>query len=75
MAIREWEVWREQQCERVGRTVRLEVEVAYPATWMPEQAPRVLAHRCSEAMRCHLEGQSACVWAGTNPAYDPLGGR
>ncbi len=76
MAVRTWETWRTQFCEHAGKEVRLEAEVTYPATWMPEQAPRVLAHRCSAALECNLTSKVACVWAGTNPAYNPLmGGR
>lgn len=72
MSNRSWQVIRVRYCHHVGKEVGLEADVVYPAEWMPEQAPRVLGHRCSEAFNCSLDGRPSCVWAGTNPLYDPF---
>jgi len=72
MAQRTWQPIKAQYCSRAGDEVQLEVEVVYPAEYLPDQEPRVLAHRCSHAMICNLEKQASCIWAGTNPAYDPF---
>lgn len=71
-AVRNWQVIRVRHCHHAGKEVNLEADVVYPAEWMPEQPPRVLGHRCSEAFNCNLDGRPSCVWAGTNPLYDPF---
>ncbi|MGD2158824.1 MAG: hypothetical protein PVG32_18240 [Anaerolineales bacterium] len=71
-ATKAWQVIKVQYCHHVSEQVGLEAQVVYPAEWLPDQPPRVLAHRCSEAFRCNLDGRPSCVWAGTNPAYDPF---
>jgi hypothetical protein len=39
---------------------------------LPEQPPRIIAHRCSSAMECNAVNKPACAWCGTNPDYRPL---
>ncbi len=72
MAYRQWEAIRTAYCHRLGQMVALEAEVVYPAEFLPDQPPRVLAHRCSEGVNCNLEERGACLWAGTNPLLDPF---
>ena len=72
MAERLWEIVKTMYCDHVGCQVALESEVVYPAEWLPDQAPRILAHRCSHGIHCSLYDKPTCVWAGTNPGYDPF---
>ncbi len=72
MAVKNWQPIRIRFCDHAGKNVVLEAELVYPAEWMPEQAPRVLAHRCSRGVDCNLDERASCVWAGTNPAFDPF---
>jgi hypothetical protein len=72
MAVKQWESIKVRYCDRVKTDVSLDVEVIYPAEWLPDQAPRVLGHRCSHAFSCNLDNRASCKWAGTNPAYDPF---
>lgn len=72
MAHKTWETIKIRYCEHVGEDVGMEAHVVYPAEWMPEQQPRVVAHRCSRAIACNLDERASCVWAGTNPAFDPF---
>lgn len=72
MSVRTWQPIKICYCHHVGQEVALEAEVVYPAEWLPDQAPRVLAHRCSNAIHCNLDGRPSCIWAGTNPAIDPF---
>lgn len=72
MVLRDWQVIKVQYCQHAGKEVALEAEVVYPAEFLPDQPPRILAHRCSEAFSCNLDGRASCVWAGTNPMYDPF---
>jgi hypothetical protein len=51
--------------------VALEAEMLYPMDELPDP-PRVLSHRCSHGQECNQLGKAACVWAGTNPDYDPF---
>jgi hypothetical protein len=44
----------------------------FPADQLPDQPPQVVAHRCSHALRCNLDERPSCIWAGTNPAFDPF---
>ena len=60
-----------QYCHHANAQVALQAELVYPADWLPDQPPRVLAHRCSHGLACNLDGRASCVWAGTNPAFDP----
>jgi hypothetical protein len=72
MTVKDWQVLKMMYCSHAEKDVRLEAELVYPAEWMPYQQPRVLAHRCSNGIECNLEGRPSCVWAGTNPAFDPF---
>jgi hypothetical protein len=71
MAERTWEVSKICFCEHVKQEVSLEAEMLHPADFLPDP-PRVLAHRCSLSMQCNLFTQPTCIWAGTNPDYDPF---
>lgn len=72
MSTVRWEPVREQFCERIEERVSLEAELAYPAEHLPDQPPRVVAHRCSRGMVCNLFDKPTCCWSGTQPGYDPL---
>lgn len=71
MAWATWRHLRSQVCERVEKTATLEAEVVYPADIMPDQPPRIIGHRCSEAVACNMIDKPSCVWAGTS-SYDPF---
>jgi hypothetical protein len=72
MAVRQWETLKIVYCEHACKNVGLEAEVIYPADTVFESQPRVVAHRCSSAYECATLNQASCVWAGTNPNYDPF---
>lgn len=72
MAEKTWEVVKVRYCDHVKEEVGLEAQVVYPADWLPDQPPRIIGHRCSEALMCNLDGRASCVWAGTNPGVDPF---
>lgn len=72
MAKKEWESIKISFCHHTGQEVALEAELIYPSDIMPDQQPRVVAHRCSLAVDCNLEGKGSCIWAGTNPVIDPF---
>jgi hypothetical protein len=72
MAIKTWRVVKIRYCDHAGQEVSLESQVVYPAEWMPEQPPRTLVTRCSHGIHCSLCNGPACVWAGTNPTFDPF---
>jgi hypothetical protein len=72
MTLRIWQVEKIKYCEHAGHDIALETEVVLPAEYLPEQAPRVLAHRCSNAPECNMLDKPACVWCGTNPNYEPV---
>jgi len=72
MSTKSWEVVRTCYCHHVGQTVALEAEQVFPSEMLPDQAPRILAHRCSHALGCNLDGRPSCMWAGTNPVIDPF---
>ncbi|MEW5830574.1 MAG: hypothetical protein AB1846_16915 [Chloroflexota bacterium] len=69
-----WEVSKISYCEHAGREVALETRLVYPCEYLPDQPPRVTGHRCSQGMACNQYEKPACVWAGTNPDYDPFTG-
>jgi hypothetical protein len=69
---KKWQVIKVRYCQHADAEVGLEAEVVYPAEWLPDQPPRINAHRCSHAFACNLDGRASCVWAGTNPAFDPF---
>lgn len=72
MAVTTWQAIKVQYCHHVKSEVELQAQTVYPAEWLPDQPPRILAHRCSHAFACNLDGRPSCVWAGTNPSYDPF---
>ena len=72
MADKKWEVVKVRYCGHVSKNVALEAEKVYPAEYLPDQPARVMAHRCTEGIRCMLENRPSCVWAGSNPAFDPF---
>ncbi len=72
MAVKKWVSIKVRYCHHVNRKISLQAEMIYPAEWMPDQPPRIAAHRCSHAFACNLDGRPSCVWAGTNPAFDPF---
>jgi hypothetical protein len=72
MAVRTWQPIKVCFCDHAGVEVALEAELIYPAELLPDQNPRVVAHRCSRAIDCNLDGRASCIWAGTNPAFDPF---
>jgi hypothetical protein len=72
MAEKNWEPIKISFCHHLGKEVALEAELIYPAEFLPDQNPRVTAHRCSRAVDCNLDGKPSCIWAGTNPAFDPF---
>jgi len=72
MAKRVLEVSKVCFCEHAGEDVALETEVVYPAEFLPDQSPRILAHRCSHSLYCNQLSRPTCIWAGTNPDFDPF---
>ena len=72
MSEKIWQPIKIRYCHHVDQEVAFEAELVYPPEWMPDQEPRVLAHRCSQSLACNLDGRPSCIWAGTNPAIDPF---
>jgi hypothetical protein len=72
MAIKTWQTIKVQYCQHAESEVSLDAEVLYPEEHLPDQGPRIVAHRCSRGLECGLLEEPACVWAGTNPQYDPF---
>ncbi len=72
MVHRTWQTIKVRYCEHAGSEVEMEAELLFPADHLPDQGPRVIAHRCSRAIACNLDNRASCVWAGTNPAFDPF---
>ena len=70
MAERTWQVKKIQYCEHAGHEIAIENEVVYPAEQMPDQPPRIIARRCSNAIECNLVEKAACALCGTNPGYE-----
>jgi len=71
MALKKWQVSKIRYCEHVGHEVALESQVVYPPEHLPDQPPRLVARRCSNAMECNQMDRSTCAWCGTNPDYRP----
>jgi hypothetical protein len=67
-----WKTMKRTSCDRVGEDVSLEARVVYPAEFLPDQPPRILAHRCSKGLECNQMNTPTCMWAGTLPGYDPF---
>jgi len=72
MAEKVWQPIKVCFCDHVNKEVAFEAELVFPVDLLPDQMPRVLAHRCSEGMSCNLDGRPSCIWAGTNPTVDPF---
>lgn len=72
MATKSWQVIKVRYCHHAEENVGMEAQVVYPIDMLPDQQPRVIAHRCTRAVACNIDGRSSCVWAGTNPAFDPF---
>jgi hypothetical protein len=72
VAKRTWVRQKMVKCARVDALVALEAELVFPAEVMPDQPPRVLAHRCSHGMECNSFDRPVCQWAGSLPGFDPL---
>jgi hypothetical protein len=72
MAERTWQVEKIKYCEHVRHEVALENEVVYPSEHLPDQPPRVIARRCSNAVECNMMEKAACLLCGTNPDFDPV---
>jgi hypothetical protein len=72
MAQKQWQVEEVRYCEHVGQEVDLEVEVVYPADYLPDQPPHVIAHRCSKALECNQHDKMVCAYCFTNPAQNPV---
>lgn len=67
-----WEPVQARFCARLEQWVTPEVLRAYPADVLPDQPPRLLGRRCPQAELCNRIERPTCVWAGTQPDYDPL---
>ena len=67
MAERTWQVQKIKYCEHVGHEIAIENEVVYPAEQLPDQPPRILARRCSNALECNMVEKASCALCGTNP--------
>lgn len=59
-------------CDHVNCEVNFEVETVLPAEFLPDQPGRIVSRRCSLGTQCSYLDKVACVWAGTNPNYDPF---
>ncbi len=73
MAETVWETVCTERCTRIGQVVSLEVCRVYAAEFLPDQPPRIIGRRCSEALACNQLDLPTCRWAGTSPTYDPFG--
>ncbi len=73
MATKKWQVVKIRHCEHVGCDVALEAETILPSSdFLADQAPRLGAHRCAHMLSCNSMDEAACIWAGSNPGYDPF---
>jgi hypothetical protein len=72
MAQKMWQVIKVRYCDHAGEEVAMEAEMIFPADLLPDQQPRIVAHRCSRAIACNLDNRASCIWAGTNPTFDPF---
>jgi len=72
MAEKMWQIIKVRYCDHAGEEVAMEAEMVFPADLLPDQQPRIIAHRCSRALACNLDNRASCIWAGTNPTFDPF---
>jgi hypothetical protein len=70
MAQKKWQVEKVHYCEHVGQEVALEVELVYPADYLPNP-PHITAHRCSKALECNKVDKMVCAYCFTNPDQQP----
>ena len=72
MAEKQWQPIKIRYCKHAGCEVALEAETIYPVEFLSDQPPRIAGHRCAHWLECNKMDQAACVWAGSNPGYDPF---
>jgi hypothetical protein len=72
MAQKKWQLRKTIHCEHAGHDVTLETQIVVPPEHLPDQPPRVLAHRCSNALECNKIEKMTCAFCGTNPNYNPV---
>lgn len=72
MTQKYWQTQKSCFCERVGHEIRIETQMVFPAEHLPDQPPRILAHRCSSAIECNALNKMVCAYSGTNPDFKPL---
>jgi hypothetical protein len=72
MAFRTWEITKIKYCDHVGHEIALENHLAFPSEHLPDQPPRVVARRCSNALVCNALEKPGCVWSGTLPDHQPI---
>jgi len=72
MAQKVWQVSMVRYCEHVGREISLETQVVFPPEHLPDQPPRILAHRCSSGIECNAIEKMACAYCGTHPNHKPV---
>lgn len=68
----QWMPIRRMFCEKAGAEAALEVRMIYPPELLPDQPPRVVAHRCSLGVECNQLEAPTCCWSGTLPGFDPF---
>ena len=71
MTQKKWQIEKIHYCEHVNAQVALEVQVVYPAEYLPDQPPHVIAHRCSKALECNKVDKLVCAYCFTNPDVKP----
>lgn len=72
MAQKKWQTSKIRYCEHAGREITLDTQVVFPPEHLPDQPPRILAHRCSNGLECNLIEKMVCAYCGTNPDYKPV---
>lgn len=69
MAQKKWQIRKTIHCEYAGRDVVFETQIIIPSESLPDQPPRVIAHRCSNAIECNKIEKMTCALCGTNPNH------
>jgi hypothetical protein len=72
MAEKIWKIEKIKYCEHAAREIAIENNVVYPAENLPDQPPRIIGRRCSNALECNSFEKAACALCGTNPDLDPV---
>ena len=72
MAEKQWKTIKVRFCDHAECEVELEVEELLPEEFLPDQPPRLRAHRCSGGLMCSQIEKIACRWSGSNPSLDPF---